>query len=174
MDLVREKDTGKSKGFAFLKYYDQRSTVLAVDNFNGITVAGRLLKVDHCKNYREKRPPRDDDEEEYKRKHSRLQDEKRKAFQHVDEASKDDLKRNHRDNRDKKEEEGEEDLYLKRKREHLGRKEGQKRREIDEETMEAIAKDLGLDEDDPMKEYLVRKELKKRRKREKEGDKFKS
>ena len=38
LHLVREKDTGKSKGFAFLKYEDQRSTVLAVDNFNGIKV----------------------------------------------------------------------------------------------------------------------------------------
>ena len=32
------QDTGKSKGFAFLCYEDQRSTVLAVDNFNGMQV----------------------------------------------------------------------------------------------------------------------------------------
>ncbi len=38
INLVREKDTGKSKGFAFIAYEDQRSTVLAVDNFNGIKV----------------------------------------------------------------------------------------------------------------------------------------
>jgi RNA recognition motif-containing protein len=37
--LVRDKGSGKSKGFAFLKYEDQRSTVLAVDNFNGIKVS---------------------------------------------------------------------------------------------------------------------------------------
>lgn len=36
--LVRDKGSGKSKGFAFVKYEDQRSTVLAVDNFNGIKV----------------------------------------------------------------------------------------------------------------------------------------
>lgn len=30
MNLVRDKATGKSKGFAFLAYEDQRSTVLAV------------------------------------------------------------------------------------------------------------------------------------------------
>lgn len=30
---------GKSKGFAFVGYEDQRSTVLAVDNFNGIKVS---------------------------------------------------------------------------------------------------------------------------------------
>jgi RNA recognition motif-containing protein len=36
--LVRDKATGKSKGFAFICYEDQRSTILAVDNFNGATV----------------------------------------------------------------------------------------------------------------------------------------
>ena len=57
--LVRDKETGKSKGFAFLKYEDQRSTDLAVDNLGGATVLGRVLKVDHTKYKR-----RDDDEEE--------------------------------------------------------------------------------------------------------------
>lgn len=38
VNLVRDKDTGKSKGFAFLAYEDQRSTVLAVDNLNGSKV----------------------------------------------------------------------------------------------------------------------------------------
>lgn len=45
--LVRHKDTGKSQGFGFLKYEDQRSTILAVDNLNGISVLGRTLRVDH-------------------------------------------------------------------------------------------------------------------------------
>ncbi|KAI4129613.1 MAG: hypothetical protein LQ341_006549 [Variospora aurantia] len=57
--LVRDKETGKSKGFAFLKYEDQRSTDLAVDNLGGATVMGRVLKVDHTKYQR-----RDDEEEE--------------------------------------------------------------------------------------------------------------
>jgi RNA recognition motif-containing protein len=38
LHLVRDPDTGKSKGFGFLKYEDQKSTILAVDNFNGIKV----------------------------------------------------------------------------------------------------------------------------------------
>ena len=38
INLVRERDTGKSKGFCFLAYEDQRSTVLAVDNLNGVKV----------------------------------------------------------------------------------------------------------------------------------------
>ncbi|KAK9452996.1 hypothetical protein V1511DRAFT_110149 [Dipodascopsis uninucleata] len=47
INLARDKDTGKSRGFAFLKYEDQRSTVLAVDNLDGATVLGRVLRVDH-------------------------------------------------------------------------------------------------------------------------------
>lgn len=50
--LVREKETGKSKGFAYLAYEDQRSTDLAVDNLNGSTVCDRVLKVDHVHQYR--------------------------------------------------------------------------------------------------------------------------
>uniref|UniRef100_A0A3B3S6Y5 RRM domain-containing protein n=1 Tax=Paramormyrops kingsleyae TaxID=1676925 RepID=A0A3B3S6Y5_9TELE len=38
INLVRDKKTGKSKGFCFICYEDQRSTILAVDNFNGIKV----------------------------------------------------------------------------------------------------------------------------------------
>lgn len=45
--LSRHKDTGKSMGFGFLKYEDQRSTVLAVDNLNGVEILGRKLRVDH-------------------------------------------------------------------------------------------------------------------------------
>lgn len=37
--LVRDRKTGKSKGYAFLQYEDQRSTILAVDNLNGATVS---------------------------------------------------------------------------------------------------------------------------------------
>ena len=47
INLVRDKDENKSKGFCFLKYEDQRSTMLAVDNFNGIKLLGRTLRVDH-------------------------------------------------------------------------------------------------------------------------------
>ncbi|AWO99645.1 Hypothetical protein SMAX5B_018887 [Scophthalmus maximus] len=56
INLVRDKATGKSKGFCFICYEDQRSTVLAVDNFNGIKIKGRTIRVDHVKDYR---PPKD-------------------------------------------------------------------------------------------------------------------
>ncbi|KAG0325960.1 hypothetical protein BGZ99_010333 [Dissophora globulifera] len=52
VNLVRDKETGKSKGFAFIKYVDQRSTVLAVDNMNGSKIGGRVIRVDHVQNYK--------------------------------------------------------------------------------------------------------------------------
>ncbi|KAJ2005924.1 RNA-binding protein Cwf29 [Coemansia thaxteri] len=53
INLVRDKETGKPKGYCFLQYEDQRSTVLAVDNLNGAKVLGRVLRVDHVKGYRQ-------------------------------------------------------------------------------------------------------------------------
>ena len=45
--LMRDKYTGKSRGFCFLKYSDERSTILAVDNFNGTEILHSPLTVDH-------------------------------------------------------------------------------------------------------------------------------
>jgi RNA-binding motif protein, X-linked 2 len=50
--LVRDETTGESRGFAFAKYEDARSCVLAVDNLCGITLCGRSLRIDHVENYR--------------------------------------------------------------------------------------------------------------------------
>ncbi|KAF2469501.1 uncharacterized protein BDR25DRAFT_304558 [Lindgomyces ingoldianus] len=55
--LARDKETGKSRGFCWIKYEDQRSTDLAVDNLGGATVMGRILRVDHAR-YK----PRDDED----------------------------------------------------------------------------------------------------------------
>lgn len=63
VNLIRDKETGKSKGFAFLKYEDQRSTDLAVDNLGGASIMGRVLKVDHTR-YKRK----DGEEEERERR----------------------------------------------------------------------------------------------------------
>ena len=51
LHLVRDEQTGKAKGFAFLKYEDQRSTNLVVDNANGAIILGRTIRVDHKKSY---------------------------------------------------------------------------------------------------------------------------
>jgi RNA-binding motif X-linked protein 2 len=53
VNLPRDNETGKTKGFGFLMYEDQRSTILAVDNLNGAEVLGRTLRVDHVKNYKQ-------------------------------------------------------------------------------------------------------------------------
>ncbi|KAI1337232.1 hypothetical protein F5Y15DRAFT_165383 [Xylariaceae sp. FL0016] len=59
LKLMRDKETGKSRGFGWLKYEDQRSCDLAVDNLGGAEVAGRLLRVDHAR-YK----ARDDEDDE--------------------------------------------------------------------------------------------------------------
>jgi len=60
VNLVRDKDTGKPKGFAFVGYENQKSTILAVDNFNGAKLLGRVIRVDHVKDYK---PPKLDSDE---------------------------------------------------------------------------------------------------------------
>jgi len=52
INLVRDKDTGKSKGFCFICYENQRSTILAVDNFNGMELCNRPVRVDHVEEYK--------------------------------------------------------------------------------------------------------------------------
>lgn len=63
LNLVRDKKTGKTKGYCFICYEDQRSTVLAVDNFNGIKLCNRIIRVDHVANYRIPKDGEDVDEE---------------------------------------------------------------------------------------------------------------
>ncbi|XP_039041462.1 zinc finger CCCH domain-containing protein 25-like isoform X2 [Hibiscus syriacus] len=69
VNLVRDKGTGKSKGFAFLAYEDQRSTILAVDNLNGAQTLGRIIRVDHAEKYKKKEE--EDEEEEQKKREAR-------------------------------------------------------------------------------------------------------
>ncbi|XP_054796190.1 zinc finger CCCH domain-containing protein 25 [Prosopis cineraria] len=66
VNLVRDKGTGKSKGFAFLAYEDQRSTNLAVDNLNGAQILGRIIRVDHVTKYK-KNEEEDEETERQKR-----------------------------------------------------------------------------------------------------------
>ncbi|KAL7068117.1 RNA recognition motif family protein [Cryptosporidium serpentis] len=54
VNLIRDPKTGKSKGFCFLAYEDQQSTILAVDNANDMILLGNKLKVDHVSNYKVK------------------------------------------------------------------------------------------------------------------------
>lgn len=63
INLVREKETNKSLGYAFIKYEDFRSTILAVDNFNGIKLLNRILRVDHVDKYKLPKEVRKKEEE---------------------------------------------------------------------------------------------------------------
>lgn len=50
ISLSRDKETGKSRGFCFIKYEDPRSCELAVDNLHGATIVGRKIKVSYANN----------------------------------------------------------------------------------------------------------------------------
>lgn len=51
INLVKDRDTGKSRGFCYLKYEDYKSCVLAIDNLNGIQVLNKKIKIDHVYYY---------------------------------------------------------------------------------------------------------------------------
>ena len=72
--LVRNDETGKSMGFAFIKYEDWRSTILAVDNMNGVEILGRAINVDHKKEYKPPKP---------KKKGKKEQQEEEMPVEHV-------------------------------------------------------------------------------------------
>lgn len=55
INLGRDKETGKSLGFCFLAFENQRSTVLAIDNMVGFSVLGKPLRIDHVLDYK---PPK--------------------------------------------------------------------------------------------------------------------
>jgi len=62
LNMPRDKLTGKTKGFGFLMYEDQRSTILAVDNLNGARVLEKTLRVDHVKDYKQSKVKNEDGE----------------------------------------------------------------------------------------------------------------
>jgi RNA-binding motif protein, X-linked 2 len=64
INLVRDKSSGKSKGYAFLKYLDQKSTILAVDNCNGIELLKRTIRCDHVEQYKLPKEIREKSEKE--------------------------------------------------------------------------------------------------------------
>ncbi|KAK3837022.1 MAG: hypothetical protein JOS17DRAFT_732846 [Linnemannia elongata] len=126
INLVRDKDTGKSKGYAFLKYVDQRSTILAVDNLNGAQIAGRTIRVDHVQNYK---VPKvfDADGNEIEPDEDTVNNAAPKPIQ--EEASDED------------------------------------------ESSESEVDDTGIDIDDPMREYLLKKRKKDARKAKRKAEK---
>ncbi|KAH2548757.1 hypothetical protein KXW97_009228 [Aspergillus fumigatus] len=128
VDLIRDKETGKSRGFAFLKYEDQRSTDLAVDNLTGATVLGRVLRVDHAR-YKK----RDNEEEEDNV--AKLMGETTDRNARVEDTD-DERRRKKRRSSDSREDEARSRPLLKEEREL-------------QELM------MNHDDEDPMKEYLI-------------------
>jgi RNA-binding motif X-linked protein 2 len=119
INLVRDKETGKSRGFCFLKYEDQRSCDLAVDNLSGAGVMGRVISVDHTR---------------YKKKEGEVEG-------IMDEEVE-------QDDTDK---EGEE-----RRKRRRTESESEEERPLIKEEIELQKLLKEHDDDDPMKEYLVK------------------
>ncbi|KAK5211800.1 RNA-binding protein Cwf29 [Exophiala xenobiotica] len=132
LNMIRDKETGKSRGFCFLKYEDQRSCDLAVDNFTGAEVLGRLLRVDHTR-YKKR-----DDEDEDTHRIDRLEQEAEAAQ----------LNGNGKRESNDTEDEETQSKHSRKKRRPLLKEE----QELEE--MLAIKQDG--EEEDPMREYLIR------------------
>jgi RNA recognition motif-containing protein len=49
VDLVKDRDTGHSKGFAFVTMASQETADKAINTFNSFTLAGNVLKVNIAK-----------------------------------------------------------------------------------------------------------------------------
>ena len=76
--IVRDKEIGKSKGFGYICYEDQRSTILAVDNLNGIKIGGKFILVDHVEEYKLPKEFEQSDDEVENNKNDYNDEEKKK------------------------------------------------------------------------------------------------
>jgi cold-inducible RNA-binding protein len=47
--LIEDRDTGRSKGFAFVEMSTEEEAAAAISQFNGKEVSGRMLKVNEAK-----------------------------------------------------------------------------------------------------------------------------
>jgi RNA recognition motif-containing protein len=47
--IIEDRDTGRSKGFAFVEMSTDEEAAAAIDQFNGKEVGGRMLKVNEAK-----------------------------------------------------------------------------------------------------------------------------
>jgi len=135
LNMIRDRETGKSKGFAFLKYEDQRSCDLAVDNLGGADVLGRMLRVDHTR-YKKKEGEEEDTYRIDRLEQEQEQEARRGARANGKRAS------------DTEQSEGEDEKRRRKKRRPLLKEE----KELEE--MLAIKQDG--EEEDPMRDYLIR------------------
>lgn len=47
--IIEDRDTGQSKGFAFVEMSSEEEAASAIEKFNGKEVAGRMLKVNEAR-----------------------------------------------------------------------------------------------------------------------------
>ena len=47
--IIEDRDTGRSKGFAFVEMSSNEEAATAIDQFNGKEIGGRMLKVNEAK-----------------------------------------------------------------------------------------------------------------------------
>src|SRR5918992_3421470 len=47
--IIEDRDTGQSKGFAFVEMSTKEEAAAAIDQFNGKEVGGRMLKVNEAR-----------------------------------------------------------------------------------------------------------------------------
>jgi RNA recognition motif-containing protein len=59
--LITDRDTGRSKGFAFIEMGNQSEAEQAIKRFNGFSLGNRELKVDKARPREERSPYRSDD-----------------------------------------------------------------------------------------------------------------
>ena len=61
VSLITDRDTGRSKGFAFIEMSSQAEAEQAIKRFNGFSLGDRELKVDKARPREERGPGRFDD-----------------------------------------------------------------------------------------------------------------
>ena len=168
LDMRRDPKTGKFMGFCFIKYEDQRSTILAVDNFTGVTFMDRIIKVDHKYYTPPKKRRRDDmDSSEDEAEERKL--EEMKTTQNVSWENEEYRKKANLEPKEKKQKLSKEEKKAKKERK-LQRQEKRERKEQRRKEREAREGSIRDDRKDSSRRDDYRKEERRDDRRESSRD----